>query len=733
MDFDRLRGYRLARVKEQLEASDLGAVLLFETSNIRYATSTHIGYWAFNKGERYALITRTGPPRIWDFGSAAKAHRLQLPQLYDVTNSVGGNTGLQGAISPAVGLQKRAAEEIRSVLKEDGVGDMPLGVDLAETSVFLELQRAGIDVRDGQQVMMLAREIKNPDEIMLLTQACAMVDGVYQDIFEFLKPGVRESDVVALAHKRLFEMGSEFVEAINSIAGERCSPHPHVFSDRLIRPGDQAYFDIIHVNNGYRTCYYRTFVVGRATTAQRDAFKRSREWMDAAIDLVKPGAPTRSLAAVWPKAEEFGFAGRDGRVRAAVRPRRRRRAARTADHQPAQLVRGTDRAEGGHAVRPRDVLPGLRRSLRRAHRGGDRRDRRRARRSSRSSRAKSSWSPTSTDRRIRGERGGHRWRTSGPPRHVPDDAGGAPVREAGAGPVPRGAGQGHVASRARQEAVAAGFAAALRTDDLVFCTYRGHVHTLLRGAPMGALMAELLGRATGICGGKGGSMHLTDVEHGAMGSYAIVGAHMPIAAGAAWAAQERETGQVVVCFFGDGTTNIGAFHEALNMAVVWKLPVVFVCENNLYMEYTPIGEVTAVEHPGRRSRVRVRPRVHHRRRERRRRGPRDRDARRGSGARRAAALARRGEDVPPRRSLARRPRQVPAGRRGRRRGSRATRSRRTASGCSPTASRPPRSTTSSEALGVGRPRDRGGEGGPVPEPDALETELWADGGSAWRN
>ena len=148
-----------------------------------------------------------------------------------------------------------------------------------------------------------------------------------------------------------------------------------------------------------------------------------------------------------------------------------------------------------------------------------------------------------------------------------------------------------------QEAVAAGFAAALRTDDLVFCTYRGHVHTLLRGAPMGALMAELLGRATGICGGKGGSMHLTSVEHGAMGSYAIVGAHMPIAAGAAWAAQERETGQVVVCFFGDGTTNIGAFHEALNMAVVWKLPVVFVCENNLYMEYTPIGEVTAVEHP----------------------------------------------------------------------------------------------------------------------------------------
>ncbi len=148
-----------------------------------------------------------------------------------------------------------------------------------------------------------------------------------------------------------------------------------------------------------------------------------------------------------------------------------------------------------------------------------------------------------------------------------------------------------------QEAVAAGFAAALEPKDLVFCTYRGHVHTLLRGAPMGGLMAELMGRATGVCGGKGGSMHLTDVEHGAMGSYAIVGAHMPIAAGAAWAAKARGTGQVAVCFFGDGTTNIGAFHEALNLAVVWELPIVYVCENNLYMEYTAIGDVTAVEHP----------------------------------------------------------------------------------------------------------------------------------------
>ena len=148
-----------------------------------------------------------------------------------------------------------------------------------------------------------------------------------------------------------------------------------------------------------------------------------------------------------------------------------------------------------------------------------------------------------------------------------------------------------------QEAVAAGFGAAMREDDYTFCTYRGHNHTLVRGVSMTGILGELMGRECGLLSGKGGSMHLMDVEKGAMGSYAIIGAHMPIAAGAAWSAQYRKSGQVSVCFFGDGTTNIGAFHEALNFAAVWELPVVFVCENNLYMEYTPIGDVTAVEHP----------------------------------------------------------------------------------------------------------------------------------------
>jgi Xaa-Pro aminopeptidase len=306
VDYARLRDYRLGRARAALEASDLGALLVFESSNVRYLTSTHIGTWAYNKTERWALLTRTGEPWIWDFGSAAKNHRLYSGWLI-AEQSRGGNAGLQGAISPASGLADQAAKEVAAVLRDEGVADHPLGVDVAEIPFLRALEAEGLEVRDGQQVMLDAREIKNRDEVLLLSQAASMVDGVYHDIYEALKPGVRENDIVALATKRLFEMGSEQVEAINSIAGERCSPHPHVFSDRLIRPGDQAYFDIIHAFNGYKTCYYRTFAVGRATQAHRDAYKKARELIDAAISMVKPGRGTDEIARLWPDAQEFGF------------------------------------------------------------------------------------------------------------------------------------------------------------------------------------------------------------------------------------------------------------------------------------------------------------------------------------------------------------------------------------------------------------------------------------------
>jgi Xaa-Pro dipeptidase len=201
-----------------------------------------------------------------------------------------------------------AVKEIKSLLVEAGMASEPVGIDIVEPAFLFEMQRQGLTILDCQQDMLDARVIKSIDEIMLLNQAAAMVDGVYQNIVDVLKPGIRENEIVALASKRLYEMGSDQVEAINAISGERCNPHPHNFTDRIIRPGDQAFFDIIHSFNGYRTCYYRTFAVGSSTPSQRDAYTKAREWMDAAINAVKPGVGTDVIARVWPKAEEFGFA-----------------------------------------------------------------------------------------------------------------------------------------------------------------------------------------------------------------------------------------------------------------------------------------------------------------------------------------------------------------------------------------------------------------------------------------
>tara|TARA_B100000941_G_scaffold134979_1_gene95768 strand:+ start:1721 stop:3025 length:1305 start_codon:yes stop_codon:yes gene_type:complete len=306
VDFQRLRKYRLSRAKNALKNSGLGALILFDVNNIRYISGTKIGEWERDKLCRFALLAGDEEPFVWDFGSAAVHHQLNCDWL-DPNRCLAGMTGMRGTVPPSVGLMKSHAEEIMSYLKQAGVADMPIGLDIAETAMFFELQNAGMNIVDGQQVMLDAREIKNIDEITLLNQAATMVDGVYHMIYEELKPGVRENDIVALSNQMLYEMGSDDVEAINAISGERCSPHPHNFTDRMFRPGDQAFFDILQSYQGYRTCYYRTFNVGTATSEQNDAYIQCREWLDKAIELIKPGVSTDTVAKAWPKAEEFGF------------------------------------------------------------------------------------------------------------------------------------------------------------------------------------------------------------------------------------------------------------------------------------------------------------------------------------------------------------------------------------------------------------------------------------------
>jgi Xaa-Pro dipeptidase len=306
VDFARLREYRLGRAMAALEASDLGALLVYDNNNIRYLTGVAIGEWTRDKLCRYALCTRTGELFLWDFGSAAVHHRMYCPWLKP-EHCIASYTTMRGATAPEAHLPERAVTEIKGILADAGVAGMPVGVDFAELSMLFELQRQGVDVRDGQQVMLDARQLKSADEIALLTTAAAMVDGVYQEITDALKPGVRENEIVALANKRLYEMGSDDVESINAVSGERCNPHPHNFSDRMIRPGEQAFFDIMHSFNGYRTCYYRTFSVGSSTQAQRDAYARASEWMQAALDAIKPGVSTDQVARLWPTAQDIGL------------------------------------------------------------------------------------------------------------------------------------------------------------------------------------------------------------------------------------------------------------------------------------------------------------------------------------------------------------------------------------------------------------------------------------------
>src|SRR5438034_2261379 len=305
IDFDRLRRERLARVKELLAQSEMGSVLCFDMNNVRYITATHIGTWAQDKISRFTLLAQNDEPILWDFGSAARHHQLHCPWLGD--RSRAGIPMMRGAMSPEMGRAEDVAKKIKVELEKRGLHKEPVGVDVVEPPVLFALQKEGLTIVDGQQILSDAREIKTQDEISLLNHSAMMVDAAYHELYMAMKPGMRENEAVGLVSKILYDAGSEYVEGVNGISGERCSPHPHVFSDRVMRPGDPAYYDILHSYNGYRTCYYRTFVIGSASQAQVDAYKYCRDILDQAINAIKPGVSTAEIVKLWPKAEEFGF------------------------------------------------------------------------------------------------------------------------------------------------------------------------------------------------------------------------------------------------------------------------------------------------------------------------------------------------------------------------------------------------------------------------------------------
>ncbi|HEV2202144.1 MAG TPA: M24 family metallopeptidase [Bryobacteraceae bacterium] len=305
VDYDRLRKQRLAKAKEALAKSEMGSLLCFDMNNVRYLTATHIGTWAQDKISRFTLLPQGDEPILWDFGSAARHHQLNCPWLGE--RSRPGISLLRGAMSPEMGRAENVAKKIKIELEMRGLLHEPVGIDVIEPPILFALQKEGITVVDGQQLMSTVRMIKTEDELTLLNMSAMMVDAAYEELYRAMRPGFSENEAVGLASKVLYDLGSEYVEGVNAISGERCSPHPHVFSDRVLRPGDPIYYDILHSYMGYRTCYYRTFTIGYGSHALNDAYRRCRDYLDASIALIRPGRTTAEVASVWPKAQEFGF------------------------------------------------------------------------------------------------------------------------------------------------------------------------------------------------------------------------------------------------------------------------------------------------------------------------------------------------------------------------------------------------------------------------------------------
>jgi len=303
VNYERLRRERLVKAKAALERSNLGSLVCYDFDNIRYLTGTHIGEWCRNKMNRYCILPREGEPLLFD--PAAPAKKISCPWIADrVFPAVG---SMRGAIPSEAESVEKVAQDILRWLKEYGVDRKPVGMDIADIPLLRALEKRRLEIVDGQQVMLEARMIKTKDEIELLKIAAAMVDAAYEEVVRRLRPGARENDLVAVANHVLYTLGSDLVECVNSVAGDRGKPHPHTFSDRIIRPGDMVFLDIMHSFNGYRTCYYRTFVCGRPTQAQLEAYVLAWKWLKASIASVKPGATTADVARAWPAPEEFGL------------------------------------------------------------------------------------------------------------------------------------------------------------------------------------------------------------------------------------------------------------------------------------------------------------------------------------------------------------------------------------------------------------------------------------------
>ncbi len=307
VNYPRLIQERFDKAQAAVKEAGLGAVLCFNFDNIRYLTGTHIGEWCRDKFDRYALCPKEGPAHLWD--PAPPAKKLSSPWLEGRVEAP--IATMLGALPPSMNVQDDFARQIKKALIDCGLEKEPLGIDILELPLLRALEKKGIEVVKGQQVLLNAREVKTPDEIEILKQAAAMVDAVYEDIARAIRPGTREHELVATANQKLFLLGAERVECVNSVSGPRGKPPAHTFADRIIQPGDMVFLGLMHAFNGYRTCCHRTFNCGVPNKHQIEAYETCSRWLSEAIDVIQPNVTTADVAAVWPKAEEFGYKNED--------------------------------------------------------------------------------------------------------------------------------------------------------------------------------------------------------------------------------------------------------------------------------------------------------------------------------------------------------------------------------------------------------------------------------------
>lgn len=307
IDYEKLRRERLAKANDQLKNDGLGALLCFDPDAIRYVTSTRLNDWTNNKLARACLLVADRDPILYEIGSAIRTKEALCPWMRGrIFPFVG---GFRGSFPAPVVFEnaRKFAGRVASLLREFGVIGEPLGIDFIEISLMQALQEEGIRVVDGQQTLLNAQAIKTPEEIELIEMSISIVEAAFWQVVQHTYPGKRENEISGLMRKVMYDLGSEEIQNINVITGNRAYPHPHDFSDRILRPGDLIYIDVVNVFNGYKTCYYQTFCCGKPSPKQQDVYKQCHAWLWAGIEKIRPGVTTAEIATAWPSAQELGY------------------------------------------------------------------------------------------------------------------------------------------------------------------------------------------------------------------------------------------------------------------------------------------------------------------------------------------------------------------------------------------------------------------------------------------